>query len=380
MAETRRTRESVEGQLLPEPQERSSLPLLEAAAHAAGVPGALSLARDLRRAGYFSKTLLGQWELVAELLAERLAPAADPVGTALRLARHPEPRVRFHAPGTISRLLAAQPREALRVLQGLAADPDPRVGEAMTAFGVRPNAEALGPEAVAALLPWSADAAAAVRRAAVEGTRPRGVWVRRLAWAVEAPARLVPLLERLRNDTELVVANAVGNSLNDISKDHPEFALDIAGQWLAQRRPGPWTAHSVRKGLRTLVKEGEPRALRLLGFRPLQVEARARLRNGTQAAPNSALHFELRLRNLGGSAAAHLVYEIETPGRLAGRPRRKRFHWGSLQLPARDTLAVRVRERIFDTRAAPLLDGPCRAGFFLNGQPVAEVRFELRRS
>jgi hypothetical protein len=73
------------------------------------------------------------------------------------------------------------------------------------------------------------------------------------------------------------------------------------------------------------------------------------------------------------------VYEIETPGRLPGRPRRQRVQSGTYRLPADGAIHLIVRERIFDRRAAPLLDGPARARFFLNGAECALAEFRIRR-
>ena len=374
----RRRRRGGEG-IVQETPETSVLPLLEASALDAGVPGALGLAQELEGRGYYEHTLLEQWRLVHDCLREHLQEAADPVQTATRLSETEEARVRFFVPGVLSALLADRPEVALELLLPLAADEDRRVGEAVQAFGVRPFAHRLGPEVVAALDPWLEHGSPYVRRAAVEGTRPRGVWVKRLAWAVESPALLLPILERLRDDPARIVANALGNCLNDLSKDHPRLALDVVSRWLAEPDPGPCLGVVSRKALRTLMKEGDPRAMRVLGFGDLDVKVTAELVNGSVVGPNSNLRFELEIENRGPAADAILVYEIETPGRIEGRARRKRSSAGSLRLPGFAALDVRCRERIFDTRAAPLIAGACRAQFFLNGAPVTEVPFELRR-
>jgi hypothetical protein len=63
----------------------------------------------------------------------------------------------------------------------------------------------------------------------------------------------------------------VGNNLNDISRDHPDVALEVAARWL-QGRP-----RLVRRGLRTLIKAGDSRALALLGYSGTDVVAAAEL-------------------------------------------------------------------------------------------------------
>ena len=374
----RRRRRGGDG-LSRETPEDSVLPLLEAACLEAGVPRALALQRGLVAAGYWQASLLEQWGLVSDHLGEHLQEAPDPLEPLRRLAVQADARIRFFVPAAAGPLLEGRPAAALRFFRAMAGDLDKRVAEAVQAFGGRPLAERMGPAVLAELLPWTADPSPFVRRAAVEATRPRGVWVRHLRWAVEEPALLLPLLRALRREHERYPANAVANCLNDISRTRPQLACEVLRGWLEEPEPGPLLGHIAAKGLRSLTKQGDPRALRLLGFDALRVEVAAALAGGPVARPNQALQFELRVRNLGPAADAKLVYEIETPGKLSGRPRRKRYHGRVLRLPAEDLLRVRCRERIFDTKAAPLLDGPCRARFYFNGEQVAELPFELRR-
>jgi len=378
----------VAGRLRPRPRRQGTprespasthLPLLEAAAASCGLPGAFGLGRELELAGFFELGLLDQWRLVQEQLAEHALEAPDPLAVARALAASEEPRVRFHAPGVLARLLRESPLRALAELHPLARDADFRVAEAVQAFGVRPQAEALGPEVVAPLLDWARDPSPEVRRAAVEGTRARGVWVRHLDWVRRQPALVLPLLEALRRDPARKVANAVGNALNDLSRDHPGLVLAVAGRWLAEQERGPWCERIAAKGLRTLVKEGDARALALLGFPELELEAEVEREGPEEVPPNHTLRFRLRLRSP-VEARARLIYEVQTPGRQAGRPRRQRHAGGTLELPAGETVELRLRERIFDRRTAPLLDGPGRVLFFVNGREVGSAGFRIRRS
>ena len=66
----------------------------------------------------------------------------------------------------------------------------------------------------------------------------------------------------LVDDPSAYVRRSVANHLNDISKDHPDIALELASRW---RTRGDGAAWVVRHGLRTLVKRGDPAALELLG-------------------------------------------------------------------------------------------------------------------
>jgi 3-methyladenine DNA glycosylase AlkC len=359
--------------------EQSSLPLIEAACAAAGVPRAFGLKQELIRAGYFNLGIVGQWSLAQERLAERVAESSDPLALLRRLAASAEPRMRFHVPGMMARFLANHPERVIEELRPLAADENKYVAEAVQAFGVRPQAAALGPEVLQLLHSWVTDPSPYVRRAAIEAVRPRGVWVKHLAWSVDAPALLLPLFEALRGDPEIYVANAVGNALNDISKKKPELVLEIASRWTTEGEAGPLQAHMVRKALRTMVKVGDPRALSLLGYGQLDVRLQAKLRNPQPVGPNSALVMEIEVQNDGPSGKANLVYEIETPGKHPQRPRRKRYQAGTVEIPGYCTSELRIRERIFDRKAAKLIDGACAVKLFLNGKQYAVLNFELKR-
>jgi 3-methyladenine DNA glycosylase AlkC len=109
---------------------------------------------------------------------------------------------------------------------------------------------------------WVADPDEHVRRLVSEGTRSRLPWAPRLRGLIADPSPNIELLDQLVDDPSPYVRRSVANHLNDISKDHPDLTLDLANRWLAR---GDGADSTVRHGLRTLVKQGDPRALGLLG-------------------------------------------------------------------------------------------------------------------
>ncbi|MBW6536733.1 MAG: hypothetical protein K0B11_17130 [Mariniphaga sp.] len=62
---------------------------------------------------------------------------------------------------------------------------------------------------------------------------------------------------------ELFVRKSVANSLNDISKDHPELVLELSENWKGKSKNTDWI---IKQGCRTLLKQGNKRAMRLFGF------------------------------------------------------------------------------------------------------------------
>ncbi|WP_254705527.1 DNA alkylation repair protein [Streptomyces vilmorinianum] len=120
--------------------------------------------------------------------------------------------------------------------------------------------------ALRTILPWTAHPDPHVRRLASETTRPRLPWAPRLPALVADPTPALPVLDALYRDPSEYVRRSVANHLNDISRDHPDTAVATAARWLTD--PAPTTRATVRHGLRTLVKAGDPQALALLGHDP----------------------------------------------------------------------------------------------------------------
>ncbi|MBF0170010.1 MAG: DNA alkylation repair protein [Nitrospinae bacterium] len=102
--------------------------------------------------------------------------------------------------------------------------------------------------------PWVGDPHEGIRRCAVEGTRPRGVWTSHLAPLKADPSPALPLLEAVKGDPSRYVQNAVANWLNDASKDHPAWVQEVTARW-AKESPTKETAYIVKRGLRTLTKK-----------------------------------------------------------------------------------------------------------------------------
>lgn len=131
-------------------------------------------------------------------------------------------------------------------------------------FSIRPFIERYERQSLALLRTWARDPSAHVRRLVSEGTRPRLPWAGRLRRFQQDPLPVLVLLELLRDDPELYVRRSVANSLNDIGKDHPDVLVDVARRWMSDA--GADRKALVRHALRSLVKEGHPGALKVLGF------------------------------------------------------------------------------------------------------------------
>lgn len=134
-------------------------------------------------------------------------------------------------------------------------------------WAIRPFIKKDSKKTLAFLLKCSKDKNEHIRRWASEGTRPRLPWGERLHISIKDPAPLFPILENLKFDDSLYVRKSVSNHLNDIAKDHPDLVIKILKKWKSEARGENLTKIDwvVRRSLRTLIKEGHPQALGLIG-------------------------------------------------------------------------------------------------------------------
>ncbi|MFA9399795.1 MAG: DNA alkylation repair protein [Acidobacteriota bacterium] len=107
-----------------------------------------------------------------------------------------------------------------------------------------------------------------LRRLVSEGSRPRLPWATNLDAFIEDPAPDIALLDRLVDDRSPYVRRSVSNHLNDIARDHPELAIETGRRWLEEGGETDRRKWIVTRGMRSLVKQGDPAALALLGYDP----------------------------------------------------------------------------------------------------------------
>jgi 3-methyladenine DNA glycosylase AlkC len=131
-------------------------------------------------------------------------------------------------------------------------------------FAIRPFIRAHPEVTMSRMLAWAEDRDWRLRRLASEGSRPRLPWAKQLQAFIKDPSPTIEILDLLYDDTNLVVRRSAANHLNDISRDNPEVALDVAQRWMdGASKEAAWT---VKHAMRTLVKKGNPDALAMLGF------------------------------------------------------------------------------------------------------------------
>ncbi|QXC59094.1 hypothetical protein KSP35_11780 [Aquihabitans sp. G128] len=173
--------------------------------------------------------------------------------------------------------------------------------------------------AVATIVGWTESPDEHVRRLATEGTRPFLPWSKRVPAILARPSTTVPILDALHRDESEYVRRSVANHLNDLNRQQPDLAVELAERWLAAPEAGVETQRLVRHGLRTLVKQGHPGALALLGFPPADaVTVTAPVLGAATVAVGGELPFEATLVNTGDAPARlavdYVVHHVKANG------------------------------------------------------------------
>lgn len=242
-------------------------------------------------------------------------------------------------------------------------------------FAVRPFLMRYPQRTLARLHEWVTDENLHVRRWVSEGTRPRLPWGKRLPAFIEDPQPVLSLLEVLKNDPSLYVRRSVANNLNDISKDHPELVIETLTRW--HQGASEETLWLIRHALRTLIKQGHPDALRLLGYGKPQVS----LHN---------LHVEPAILQFGKSLRISFTLQSETQEtqqlmidyivhfvKANGKTRPKVFKLSKKTLKGGQTLDLQKKHTIKPITTRRYYAGRHRVEIQVNGEVLGEVAFEL---
>ena len=123
-------------------------------------------------------------------------------------------------------------------------------------FSIRPFLITWPRRTLAQLMKWTDDPDPHVRRLCSEGTRPRLPWAIRIPAFIKDPRPVLPILEALKDDSDLYVRRSVANHVGDIAKDHPRLAFELCEQWLdGATKERKWLLrHAVRHPAKKGVK------------------------------------------------------------------------------------------------------------------------------
>lgn len=243
-------------------------------------------------------------------------------------------------------------------------------------FAIRPFLDRHLEQTWRSLVVWRNDQHEAVRRLVSEGTRPLLPWGPRVAVLTEQPQRGLELIAPLRTDPSETVRRSVANHLNDVAKLDPGLVTTTLNAWLAGADPPD--DQVVRQGLRTLVKQGDSTAMKILGYdtEPSLIVDEFRCRPSAITL-GEAIELEAAVRST-TDRSQHVVvdYVIHHPT-ATGSTSTKVFKWTSLRLGGGETATLRKRRAVRAMSTRTYHPGRHRVELQVAGRVVAETGFDL---
>ena len=242
-------------------------------------------------------------------------------------------------------------------------------------FAIRPFIQQHVDITYSTLLQWCEHPSEHVRRLASEGSRPRLPWGMRLSQFIDNPEPLVGILEKLKADESMYVRRSVANNLNDISKDNPEWMINLCERWLADSHEH--TDWIVKHALRSLVKAGDERVFPLLGYaaKPNVTVSDIALNKKRIAVGDS---IGLSCRITGGKKPQNLVvdyviYFMKANGKLAP----KVFKLKNIVLAEQETIVITKQHSFKPITTRRYYAGQHQLAIQVNGKEVARTDFFL---
>ena len=223
---------------------------------------------------------------------------------------------------------------------------------------------------------WSRHDDWRVRRLASEGTRPRLPWAPRLPEFVSNPSWVLSLLEGMRSEPHEAVRRSIANSLNDISKDHPDRVLALAEAWLTENNSEAPRVAQIRHALRTLTRKGDARALKLLGVDAGNVP---RLRTFELRAKRSYIggelifDYQIEAEREGRYALTYAIHYVKASGRISA----KIFRLTEKDLAAGEVLSGTKRHSLRQMTTRRHYPGRHAVELRANGTVLASRGFDL---
>lgn len=243
-------------------------------------------------------------------------------------------------------------------------------------FAVRPFIRADTRKAMAKMRKWTRDRDEHVRRLASEGCRPRLPWGGQLAMFMRDPEPVIAVLERLKDDPAEYVRRSVSNNLNDIAKDHPERVVEVCAAWAGASKERDWI---VGRALRTLVKQGHPGALKVLGYDSnarVAVEGFRLGKKRVKVGDELELRFTIRskARRRQPLVIDYAVHHVKKNG--ARTP--KVFKLKQVELAAGESMEIRKVHKLRKVTTRVYHSGRHAIDILVNGKVRASAEFDLK--
>lgn len=242
-------------------------------------------------------------------------------------------------------------------------------------FAIRPFIEQDPEGVLERMQAWTKHAHSSVRRLASEGCRPRLPWGRAVPILKKEPGLILPILTALKADESLYVRKSVANSLNDISKDHPELLLGVAREWIGSNKHTDWI---LKHACRGLLKKSNKEALALFGIAPVDgVDGRLTLK-AERVLIGEALGFSVVVENNGGVAAPVRIEYAIGYVKAGGKMSRKVFKITETTFGAGEQATYDRNQSFADMTTRKHYGGRHTIALIINGEEQPALEFEVQ--
>ncbi|WP_434592866.1 DNA alkylation repair protein [Streptomyces sp. A5-4] len=250
-------------------------------------------------------------------------------------------------------------------------------GRLTSEFALRPLLRHDSRRALERITPWARHQDHDVRRLASEGTRPFLPWATRVPTLLAEPRATLPILDALYRDDSEYVRRSVANHLNDLSRNHSDLVVETAGAWLAA--PDETTPRLVRHALRSLIKQGHPGALALMGF----VADPALDIDGPTLAEDTVpyggtLHFTASITNTAAQPVRLAIDYVVHHLRANGQQSTKTFKLATKVLGVDETLDISRDHSFREITTRRYYPGEHAIELQINGARHGRAAFDLR--
>lgn len=248
-------------------------------------------------------------------------------------------------------------------------------------FAIRPFIKAYPKESLRYLLRCSKDKDVHVRRWSSEGSRSRLPWGERLDIFIKDPNLTVPILENLKYDEELYVRKSVSNHLNDLAKDNPAVVLKLLRKWKTEtpekhRKKIDWIIH---RSLRTLIKNGHPKALDLIGAKTdIKVQVGKLKINKSGFKLNDRIEFEIEIKSKSKQELSLVVDYIIHYVKSNSRTSPKVFKLKNLSLKAGEKITLKKSHHLKQVTTRSHYSGEHALEIQINGKRYAGTKWRLK--
>lgn len=227
------------------------------------------------------------------------------------------------------------------------------------------------------LYKWSEDESEHVRRLSSEGSRPRLPWSFKLDAVIQNPKHTQPILENLKQDESLYVRKSVANHINDFSKDSPEYVLKLVKGW---DQSHPHTAWIVKRGCRSLFKQGDKKTLAAFNYtKDVQVAVKNFSLTPATIKIGGAINFAFELVSKKKSVQKLMVdYRIHY-AKKSGALLPKVFKLKELSLKSGESISISKKQRFQDFTTRKHFPGKHKLEIVVNGAVVKRLAFRVKK-